>query len=470
MNVDSEDNYSDNEMYSNEILLNIFKEKIDELQKFVNEFIITDEEKMQLYETAYNLVCETIQGDPMIYIYPNFHNIVIKQISELLTQQLGNIFINENYINEIINTSIEVGLQLFYKNVSPNRSYKYTKSDVRSVEEINNILEKINYLKSVPQPEQRTQDWFAFRQNTLTASNIWKAFSTQNTKNQLIYEKCIPFDEKKYNNHPVNTSSAMHWGQRFEPISIMYYESKYNTKIGDFGCISHKNINYLAASPDGINILKDSSNYGRMLEIKNVVSRVINGIPKMEYWIQMQIQMEVCDLDECDFLETRFIEYENVDEFNKDFSISPFHKGLIMFFNDNGKPHYEYSKWGSTKDEIEKWENEMLEKNNKLILIQNIYWKLVEVSCVLVLRNKLWFDVAKPVIENIWNTILIEKESGEYIKRGPKKKIIKNISEIKSNCLIDINMFNYLKEDDNIYDISGLEMEIIPELEYDDEG
>ena len=45
-----------------------------------------------------------------------------------------------------------------------------------------------------------------------------------------------------------------------------------------------------------------------MLEIKNIVNREINGIPKKEYWIQMQLQMEVCDLGECDFLETRFKE------------------------------------------------------------------------------------------------------------------------------------------------------------------
>ena len=31
--------------------------------------------------------------------------------------------------------------------------------------------------------------------------------------------------------------------------------------------------------------------------------------------IQMQIQMEVCELNRCDFLETRFIEYDSYDEF-----------------------------------------------------------------------------------------------------------------------------------------------------------
>ena len=70
-----------------DILLQTCKEQIDELQKFVDELIISDQEKMQLYETAYNLVCETIQSDPMLYIHPQFHDIVSEQVLELLKQQ-----------------------------------------------------------------------------------------------------------------------------------------------------------------------------------------------------------------------------------------------------------------------------------------------------------------------------------------------------------------------------------------------
>ena len=55
-----------------------------------------------------------------------------------------------------------------------------------------------------------------------------------------------------------------------------------------------------------------------MLEIKNIVNREITGIPKKEYWIQMQVQMEVCELNECDFLETKFFEYESEEDFNSD--------------------------------------------------------------------------------------------------------------------------------------------------------
>jgi len=477
---------TESDVNETEVLLQTCREQIDELQKFVDEMIISDEEKMQLYETAYNLVCETIQSEPMLYIQPHFHDIVSDQVSELLRQQLVDIFINIDYISDIIQTSVEVGLQLFYKKNAPMRSHKYTIATINDKKDHDdNITNKIDYLKSVPQPEQRTPEWYAFRQNVLTASNIWKVFSTPNTNSQLIYEKCLPQDEDKFNNQYTNTSSPMHWGQRFEPVSVMYYENKYNTKIGDFGCIPHKSIKCLAASPDGINVMKESGRYGRMLEVKNIVNRVIDGVPKMEYWIQMQVQMEVCDLDECDFLETRFVEYECEDDFNVDFSVSSFHKGLIMYFNNNGKSLYEYSKWGAKRDEIEMWENDMMEKHKDLLLVQNIYWKLEEISCVLVLRNKLWFDAAKPMIENTWDTIVREKENGEYVKREPKKRMAKNasssasasapsmsafvVSKPISKCLINTSLFDICEDAPNVtvYDISGVEVDTEPDI-YDD--
>ena len=96
--------------------------------------------------------------------------------------------------------------------------------------------------------------------------------------------------------------------------------------------------------------------------------------------------------------------------------------------------------------------------------MQNIYWKLEEVSCVLVLRNKLWFDAAKPMIENTWETILREKESGEYVKREPKRKTSKNANAPNSNttkCLIDMNLFNICEAyTESVYDISGTEMDM----------
>ena len=237
----------------------------------------------------------------------------------------------------------------------------------------------------------------------------------------------------------------MHWGQKYEPISIMWYEYFYKTKISDFGCIKHKNIDFLAASPDGINTCQKSKLYGRMLEIKNIVNREINGIPKKEYWIQMQVQMECCELDECDFLETKFIEYENVDEFNLDgdFNLSKEknYKGIIMYFISNNLPLYEYCPFFCKKEEFIKWEDDIMKKHKNLTWIKNIYWKLDKISCVLVERNKQWFNNAKPIIDNLWKTIKYERENG-YEHRLPKKKkiIVKNYETDNINkCLINID-------------------------------
>jgi hypothetical protein len=88
----------------------------------------------------------------------------------------------------------------------------------------------------------------------------------------------------------------------------------------------HPKYDYIAASPDGINVDSNNERYGRMVEIKNIYNREIDGIPTDNYWIQMQFQMEVCDLDECDFSETRMKEYSE-EEFYADTTSK--YKGVI---------------------------------------------------------------------------------------------------------------------------------------------
>ena len=186
----------------------------------------------------------------------------------------------------------------------------------------------------------------------------------------------------------------------------MIYENEYNTIIKDFGCIQHDKYKFLGASPDGINVKPDNERYGRMLEIKNPVSRTITGIPKEEYWIQMQLQMETCDLNECDFLETAFKEYDSEEEFINDgtftYSVNQELKGIMVYFVKEGKPFYEYAPVKITQQQYDKWYENILEKNNNLTWIKNIYWRLEKYSCVLVLRNKFWFEHAIVKINEVW--------------------------------------------------------------------
>ncbi len=394
-------------------------------------------EYITLIETIGILIHDLIDSDPMIYANCDFEHFIKEEITNLLDCQFENIIdYNQYFLENIINEA----LTIFYSYIAPRRSYK--KSFIRKKPNSHKMKSKITYLENIPQPEQRTDEWYKFRYKYLTASNIWKAFGSNSSVNQLIYDKCKPLDINKYKS--VCTNSPMHWGQKYEPLSIMWYESKYNTTVSDFGCIPHKNISFLAASPDGINTYNNNERYGRMVEVKNIVNRIINGIPKMEYWIQMQVQMEVCNLNECDFLETRFIEYENKEEFIKDgsyrFTNQGKQKGIIMYFIKDGKPLYEYAPWNCSQKDFELWENEMMIRYENLTWMQNIYWYLDQVSCVLVLRNKYWFSIAKSQLYSICNTIEKERISG-YSHRAPNKKnkVSNKLKPKIPKCYIDIN-------------------------------
>ncbi len=324
-----------------------------------------------------------------------------------------------------------------YKIVKVNCSYFMKEEEIKvSFEVINDILKQNDFLRyepwsptsisvspdiiasleSVPQPEQKSPEWYVFRHEHITASNAWKALSSPANKNQLIYEKCLPMNTEKFK--PTLNENSLTWGHKYEPLSNIMYELKMNTKVKEFGCIEHPIYKFLAASPDGIVV--GENNYGRMLEIKNVVSRVIDGCPKKEYYVQMQLQMEVCNLDECDFVETKFVEYDGFQQFMEDTTID---KGVIAVFVKDNKFIYEYMPFDENTN-IDEWTENMIEKYNKCNgeWFKNIYWKLDVFSCVLVKRNKEWFHAAINYLDELWKIVCEERQTGEFVKRAPKKR------------------------------------------------
>lgn len=346
---------------------------------------------------------------------------------------------------------IQEALQHFFTYIMPRRSFSssFTFKPVN----VEKITEQLEYLRSIPQPVQRTEEWYKFRHNLITASELAKVFDSQAVQNSLIYSKCKPWEPMGRCNNP---SSPLHWGQKYEPLSVIIYEDVYKTKVGEFGCIPHSKHSFIGASPDGINIDSTSERYGRLLEIKNVFTREIDGVPMPDYWVQMQSQMEVCNLNECDFLETKFIEYGSYREYMEDKfpqgSIAnelediyqettnnneqdqdietPFckyrYKGCIMMFmkTDNNTPIYVFKPLYLNDDDEETiWEEDTIHQKEEegLRWITNIYWKLQVFSCVLVLRNKFWFESALPQVREIWNTIERERVEG-YTHRAPKSR------------------------------------------------
>ena len=457
--------------------------------------IMNEYDALELIESALYLMEDYMNENPTAISEPDFEHEMLEDVKELFYIQFENEILEKDWFEDDINDLLEKAFEIFITTFYPERSI--SNNPILNINVIENlelemdknakkqhILDKIEHIRMKPQPNQRTEEWYKFRHELITASNAYKAFESQSTVNQLIYEKCQPL--KCHANDSVvatstdgniksisipsmvNINTPFHWGQKYEPVSVMIYEYLYNTKVADFGCIKHDNYYFLGASPDGINIDAGSDRFGRMLEIKNIVNREINGIPKKEYWIQMQLQMEVCDLDECDFLETKFIEYDCANTFFKDLEnntlsnsattteteteTKSLHKsGVIIYFHNvsEGKPYYVYKPFDiTTKDEILEWEENKIElyqsSEHNMTYIKSIYWKLEKLSCVLVLRNKIWFNNNIQTLQNVWNIIEKERITG-YEHRAPNKRVRKEsfdnpLSENESNgCLIKIN-------------------------------
>lgn len=413
---------------------------LDQIIPDTNMKYLSDEDELELYEMCSHLMYEFIHDHPTIIADPNFEELFDDSISELIHSHFVDSIYYTDEAEEEIDEIIEHSKNDFFKSIIPPRSY--SSSIILHSPNVEKIFKQINILRSKPQPVQRTVEWYTNRYNLITASSAYKIFESQAMKNQLIYEKCKPLemnDDFKF----VNVNSPLHWGQKYEPISVMIYEKSFGTTIEDFGCITHDKYNFLGASPDGINVDETNERYGRMLEIKNIVNREIDGIPKKEYWIQMQLQMEVCDLDECDFLETKFIEYEDYDMFKEDSildtdtnneefvnlceSLDNKLKGIIVYFQkQNGVPFYVYMPFDLYDEEdINEWFEEQISKYEsepyEYTYMKMICWKLEKKSCVLVCRNREWFKLNIEEMENFWKLIEYERING-YEHRQPNRK------------------------------------------------
>lgn len=426
---------------------------------------LSEDELIDLQTTIYELMDEYLETSILSFSKPHFYEDFIEETAHVVYQQLYvSDVCEENDYDELCNYVEELSINLFEIDNIPLRSQEHFIPQELSSAEFADISSKIDLLLNSPQPKQRTKEWYDFRHNLMTASNLSKVFGSESDYNSLIYEKCKPVVENSNENEYVNTTSPMHWGNKYEPVTAMLYEEKNNTKIGEFGCIRHSKHSFIGASPDGIVTQTDSPLFGRMIEIKNIFNRDINGIPIEKYWIQMQLQLETCNLDVCDYVETRFKEYESVDEFYSAEIEDPSTKrGVILYFVSkfgmSSAPVYKYMPLTipTDKTSIQQWIDQTIECfQTELVLCEIKYWYLDEYSCVTVKRNRKWFEAALPNIRKAWETIETERVNG-YEHRAAKKRkpdifidtdtigdgsihYIRNMPSINNNiCLIKLD-------------------------------
>jgi len=338
---------------------------------------------------------------------------------------------------------------------------------------------RFDELSSIEYPSQRSPEWYAQRDLKITASDIGTCLG-EDKYNQPYYVIVKKMRETFSSN--INT----YHGKKFEQIATMIYEFRMNVRTKEFGLCHHSTYSFLGASPDGI-VSKYKLNgenltryVGRMLEIKCPTSRKINmsgeikgDICPVHYWDQVQIQLECCELDECDFWQCNLQEYSSEVEFYEDTSKEEafrsrktgFEKGCLIQLLPADKivPHddasyneivYTYSSHiyppqiEMTPYECMKWiqytKNNISLTHPSYKIDKIVYWYLKESHCVTIKRDKEWFKNSIGLLKKMWERIQFIRDDervrkiflsyvDNYLPNTNKNWFQQKMNEVKRN-------------------------------------
>jgi len=356
------------------------------------------EDITDMYDKSYN------------YLLLDLNNITSKILNDYRARSDD---IDNNVLYKLIN---DIGCNLIKEKYKPD---------------IDNQIDVIN---NIPFIEQRTPDWYQIRNTMVTASEAGNLLNSNNGSNIInTLRKKLDLDSSS----PFSGSSAIKHGVTYEDVTKLIYESRYNVYVKEYGIIKSTTHN-VGASPDGlvikcdINDYDSLSKYGRLVEIKNPYSRVINDKISPLYLIQIFQQEFSMRIPVCDFVETTIVDTEC----NK-YAIPPY-KNLNEMLNDTL----------DTSDNS--WKSLVQNKN---IPYQNLSSKGMEKGVCIAFEKKISDSesVKETKIYPI-NKIYQKKEILEWIRNQKKEMISKGYNNyIVKIWRLDIISIKTKVFDQNLY-------------------
>ncbi|GAX85139.1 hypothetical protein CEUSTIGMA_g12558.t1, partial [Chlamydomonas eustigma] len=258
----------------------------------------------------------------------------------------------------------------------------YASSRLAKIQGYKMLLAK---LSEHPVIEQKSEEWLRVRQSIVTASDLAQAlghgkFGTQ--KEFLI--KKSGYEEQKFDAE----CPPLKWGIMFEDIACAIYERRNSCKVLPFGLIRHPTIQHFGASPDGV------TENGVMLEIKCPYRRKITNEVPEQYYYQIQGQLDVCNLEECDYLECEFRLLESDQDLD---SVDVNEIGAII--EEDSK--FTYSPVSIDATEVRDWvqANKTNHSNIK-------YWALELANVIRVKRDRCFFERKMKDLLPVWEKVL----------------------------------------------------------------
>jgi len=447
-----------------------------EIRKYIKILIKTKFKDTTFAKNELDNIITTIYKS----INEKFNDVKIEDISKYLKRHFN--FINEELIvlttkrnefnEEEKNIKFEINDKINQK--VKEIENKENKKQLDEDDELNDDEKRrekiVIKLKNIKYNDQRTPEWFKQRDKMITASDAGAVVNVNEHEPQ--YSLIIKKTERK----PFLTNEFCYHGKKFEKIALKIYEKRNNVHVADFGLVEHEKYSFIGASPDGIVDFKFDGIHktklvGRMIEIKcPLIRRVkkdgVDNVPNY-YKAQVQLQLETCDLDECDFWQCDISEYlcrndfiEDTDETGLKSRETGEEKGVMMELVPDKKNYTIYDdaffihpdKIDMTLDECDKWILETIDKiktkYSGYLLGKVIYWRLNEFSKVLIERDKKWFLDNLNEIEKMWNYILFMRINPDKYKifnnyvQSLKFKNNKKIMEVLSK-IYNVNDENY---------------------------
>lgn len=450
---------------------------------------------MEQIKTILYDICKNYESIDTITNYNN----LIEFTSEWIKLKHPNIKHNKDFLSIMLKDFIKPIYKVDKYNIfnMPNFTtceekdnfFDYYMHNIEVPEQYKKIWGRYNYLANIPQPVQRSPEWFALRNDMITASSGACVLGENKYEkpDKVLLEKIghgVKFGENKF----------VHHGKKYEKIATMIYEHIYNVKVGEFGLIPHQKsdicekISFLGASPDGIctNTTLDgkfSNMVGTMLEIKCPLSREIQtkGTEDGEicphyYWVQVQLQLECCDLEYCDFWQCNIKEYDSFEEIDNNFSntytenqneniifSNNFKRGVILQFlpKNHVLDRYEKLEWYSKYiypphldmniDDYNKWIKYIINNYQKHYpeLVDNyyfdkiLYWKLESSHNFKIKRDNNWFNINLPKFKNFWDQVELyrnnDKEKEIYLN-----KMLKPKKTYSSTTTVSTKTYNFI--------------------------
>jgi hypothetical protein len=292
-------------------------------------------------------------------------------------------------------------------------------------------------LPTAPQTPQKSVAWHAESRNMLSGHEFGGVVLGSAAEHAAcVAKKCAApavIDESCTDSQTVFLTpeaglSPFKWGWRYEPVARDIFACCFaegGAVNDELGRVRHSSLPRLGASPDGLVVNGPRS--GRLVEIKCPISREINGTIPMKYWVQMQLQAEVCDVDAVEYIEVQFGASTTPDALHA--STLPYVGKVCVVAESADAPSssykYSYSPLFPRDDAgiaaCIVWvppPQATADASTAECVLETSYWWVKSHYHTTVLRNPRWWaTVGQPAYETFWETVEAARADGRYAAR-----------------------------------------------------